>query len=279
MKYDNNRPPMAVILADGIGSLFSPMTDSSAKCLLPVGGSAILERIIRNCLSCGMSQFVLVLGHRADDIKQFVNKTFRGIRITYVINDRYRKTNTSYALMCAASEVGSAEFVKLDADKLYDVKILRQLADDDRPNVLCFDRKSVLDDAHVGVTADEQMRVLEIGRSVDRTLAVGQSIGLEKISAKTGPLLFAELARMMENPARLKDDCDTAYAQLINKGTIIHALDITGSRWTPIDTAADYAASNAMFRSPITTVSRGQQRALDEEAETAATKQFTDRLS
>jgi len=279
MKYDNNRPPMAVILADGIGSLFSPMTDSSAKCLLPVGGSAILERIIRNCLSCGMSQFVLVLGHRADDVKQFVNKTFRGIRITYVINDKYRETNTSYALMCAASAVGSAEFIKLDAGTLFDVKILRQLVDDDRPNVVCIDRNATLDDADVGITADEQMRVLEIGRSVDHTLTVGQSIGLEKISAKTGPLLFAELALMMENPARFKDDCDTAYTQLINKGTIIHALDITGSRWTPIETAEDYAVANAMFRSPITTVSRGQQRALDEEAATAATKQSTDRLS
>src|SRR5680860_32206 len=107
MKNEFNRPPMAVILAAGIGSRLSPLTDNCPKCLLSVGGSVILERMIRNCLSCGISQFVLVLGHRADEIKAFVDKTFRGIRVTYVINERYRETNTGYSLMLAASAIGT----------------------------------------------------------------------------------------------------------------------------------------------------------------------------
>ena len=74
-----------------------------------------------------MSQFVLVLGHRADEIREFVDKAFRGIRVTYVINDRYRETNTGYSLMLAAKAIGTAEFVKFDADVVFDVKILRQL--------------------------------------------------------------------------------------------------------------------------------------------------------
>lgn len=55
MKHETNRPPMAVILAAGIGSRLSPLTDTCAKSLLFVGGSVILERMIRNCLSCGIS--------------------------------------------------------------------------------------------------------------------------------------------------------------------------------------------------------------------------------
>ena len=137
MKYDNNRPPMAVILADGISLACGSMTKSSATCMLSVGGSVILERMIRNCLSCGISQFVLVLGHRADEIKQFVNKTFRGVRVTYVINDRYRDTNTGYALRMAASTIGSSEFIRFDADVVFDAKILRQLTDSDLPNASC----------------------------------------------------------------------------------------------------------------------------------------------
>jgi len=111
MKYDNARAPMAVILAAGIGSRLSPLTDKTAKSLLSVGGSVILERMIRNCLSCGISQFVMVLGHRADEIKQFIDKTFRGIRVTYVINDRYSETNTGYSLMLASSTVGNRSIV------------------------------------------------------------------------------------------------------------------------------------------------------------------------
>ena len=267
MKHELKRKPMAVILAAGIGSRLSPMTDKCPKSLLSVGGSIILERMIRNCLSCGISQFVLVLGHRSDQIKQFVDKAFRGIRVTYVINERYRDTNTGYSLMLASSAIGTAEFIKFDADVVFDAKILRRLMDSDLANVLCIDRNIALADEEVKVIADDQMRVTEIGKSVDPKSAVGESIGIEKISAKTGPLLFAELAQMMENAGSAQDYYEAAYARLVSETTTFHALDITGLNWTEIDTAEDFAAANAMFGTPVTTVSRGQQRALDEAAE------------
>ena len=271
MKNEINRPPMAVILAAGIGSRLSPLTDNCPKSLLSVGGSVILERMIRNCLSCGMSQFVLVLGHRAEEIKQFVDKTFRGIRVTYVINDRYRDTNTGYSLMLAAPAIGTSEFIKFDADVVFDVKILRQLVDSDHANVLCIDQNIALEDEEVKVITDDHMQVLEVGKSVDPKLALGESIGIEKISAKTGSLLFAELDEMMENREHFQDYYEAAYARLVVQGTVFRALDITGVNWTEIDTATDYAAANAMFGTPISTISRGQQKAIDEAAEKAGT--------
>jgi len=270
MSYEKHRAPVAVILAAGIGSRLSPLTDTCAQSLLLVGGSAILERIIRNCLSCGMSQFVIVLGHRADDIRQFVDKAFRGIRVTYVINDRYRETNTGYCLMLASAAIGTAEFVKFDADVVFDVKVLRQLLDSGSLNALCIDQNIALDAEEVKVIANDQMQVIEIGRAVDAKLALGKSIGIEKISAKTGALLFAELTQMMTHHGHLKEEYEAAYARLIDTGTEFRALDITGLNWTEIDTAEDFAAANAMFGSAITTVSRNQQKSLDEAAEKAA---------
>ena len=269
MKHENTRPPLAVILAAGIGSRLSPLTDNCPKSLLSVGGSVILERMIRNCLSCGISQFVLVLGHKAEEIKQFVAKTFRGIRVTYVINERYRETNTGYSLMLAAPAIGTSEFIKFDADVVFEVKILRQLVDSDHANVLCIDRNIALEDEEVKVITDDQMQVLEIGKAVDPKLALGESIGIEKISAETGPLILAELKAMMDSTQHLQDYYEAAYARLALKGTVFHAMDITGLSWTEIDTAADFDAANAIFRSPISTVSRGQQRAIDEAAEKA----------
>lgn len=61
-----------------------------------------------------------------------------------------------------------------------------------------------------------------------------------------------------------------------DKGLPFHTLDITGLPWTEIDTDEDFAAANAMFGTPVTTVSRGQQRALDEAAEKAALQSYAD---
>ena len=266
MNHETYRAPKAVILAAGIGSRLRPLTDRSHKCLLSVGGSAILERMIRNCLSCGISQFVLVLGHREDEIRAFIDKTFRGIRVTYVVNDRYRDTNTGYSLMLASHAVGASEFLKFDADVVFDTKILRRLMDSDHPNVLCVDRNIALETEEVKVVADDEMRVLEVGKSVDPKMAMGESIGIEKIGAKTAPLLFAELALMMEDKAHSQEYYEAAYERLLTKAAHFHALDISSLNWTEIDTAEDLAAADALFGSPVTTISRSQQKALDDAA-------------
>ena len=187
-----------------------------------------------------------------------------------MINDRYRETNTGYSLMLAAKAIGTAEFVKFDADVVFDVKILRQLLDSEHPNVLCIDRNIALEDEEVKVIANDRMQVLEVGKSVDPKRALGESIGVEKISAGTGALLFAELSEMMESRGNLQAYYEAAYAQMVDKGMQFHALDISGLDWTEIDTAKDFAAANAMFRSPVTTISRSQQKVLDEAAEEAA---------
>ncbi len=271
MNYERKRAPVAVILAAGLGAGLSPLTDKCQKSLLSVGGSFLIERMMRNCLSCGIAQFVLVLGHRAEEVRKFVDKTFRGVRVTYVINPRYRDTGSGYSLMLAAAAVGTSEFIKFDADVVFDVKILRRLVDHDLSDVLCIDSHATLDAQEIKVATDVDMQVIEFGRSLDPSLAQGEYIGIEKISAKTGPLVFAELTLMMEDKAHLQADYAVAYARLLEKELIFQALDIVGLDWTEIRTVEDFERANKMFGTPITTISRGQQRALDEAAE-AATK-------
>ncbi|MBT6960519.1 MAG: phosphocholine cytidylyltransferase family protein, partial [Rhodospirillaceae bacterium] len=133
-----------------------------------------------------------------------------------------------------------------------------------------IDRNIALEDEEVKVIANDQMQVIEVGKSVDPKLALGESIGIEKISAGTGALLFTELSEMMESRGNLQAYYEAAYAQLVDQDTQFHALDISGLDWTEIDTAIDFAAANAKFSSPVTTISRGQQKVLDEAVEEAA---------
>lgn len=266
MTYEIKRPPKAVILATGVGSPLRAMKDDCPTCLMSVGGSAIIERTIRNCLSYGISQIVLVLGHEDDQIRTFVDKTFRGIRVTYVINDQYRDTSTGYSLMLASAAIGASEFIILDAGLVFDGQLLGRVLDTNMPDVVCIDRTGARAETAVKVVADEQMRVLEISKCADPESALGISIGIDKISAKTSPLLFSELSKMMENSAHGHDTHQAAYASLMVQGTIFHAVDVTGLDWSAVDKAEDLAAANAMFGSPIATVSRGQQRIMDEVA-------------
>lgn len=266
MAHEINRAPKAVILAAGLGSRLGPYTEACHKSLLSVGGSTILERLIRNCLSCGISQFVLVLGHREEQIRKFVDKSFRGIRVTYIINDMYRTTGDAYSLMLAASAIGAAEFIVFDADEVFDVKVLRRLLDDDGPNALCVGRRVKIEKDGPKVILDEDLAVLEIGQTNEPDTLVAIPLGVQKIGAKTARLLFDDLKKSADDVTRHKESRLAAYQRLLTNEVAFKAVDVTDLNWTNIDTPQDYAASELLFGSPVVTISRNQQKATDEAA-------------
>ena len=183
-------------------------------------------------------------------MRRFIDDTFPGLPVTIVINDRYAETNTGYSLMLAEPALGGAGFIKFDADVVFDSDILPRLIASDFGNALCIDRDIQLDAEEVKVIVDNQLRVLKASKTVDPKTAMGESIGIEKISAATAKLLFAELTRMMTQPVHHQDYYEAAYERLMARGTAFHALDITDLNWTEIDTHDDFATANRMFGAP-----------------------------
>ncbi len=247
MKPQINHAHKAVILAAGVGSRIRPLTDDCPKSLMMVAGKPILERMISNCQSCGISEFVIVLGYLEERIRRFVKETVPELQVTFVVNDRFADTNTGYSLMLAEKAIGDASFIKFDADVVFDSEILRRLIASDFLNALCVDRDIQLDAEEVKVIVDDQLRVLQASKAIDPQTAFGESIGIEKISAQTAKQLFAELILMMQQAVHLQDYYEAAYQRLMEREIEFRALDITGLKWTEIDTHDDFAAANQMF--------------------------------
>ncbi len=263
MAYDSKRPPKAVILAAGAGARPTPDMNDLPICLESVGGSLIVERLIRNCLSCGISQFVVVIGHRKDEVKAFIDKTFRGIRVSYVVNDRYQDTNSGHSLMLAQAAIGGAEFVKLNAELMFDVKILRHLLDSPGETALCIDTATKVKAKDIKVIVDDRSRVMEIGASIVPKTATGELVGIEKIGARAAPKLFTELGRILETTNLSKATCDLAYQQLVAQDVPVEAIDVSGLRWIKVATTDDFTTASEWFSTPVTTISRSQQKAAD----------------
>jgi len=233
-----------VILAAGVGSRIRPLTDDRHKCLLPVAGTPILERMIRNIQACGLTEFIFVLGYRDDQVRRFVRNRFPALNATFIVNERYQDTNTGYSLMLAQAATGGAGFIKFDADVVFDPAILHRLITGKEENALCIDRNIKLDAEEVKVVVDGELRVLRASKAIDPGTAMGESIGIEKIGAAAASQLFAELDVMMTDTANHQDYYEAAYERLIARDVAFHAMDITGLNWVEIDTHEDFAAAN-----------------------------------
>lgn len=237
----------AVILAAGVGSRIRPLTDNCPKSLLKVGGNTILEMMVSHIRDCGITDVVFVLGYLQEQIKAYVTNQFPEINAHFITNEQYATTNTGFSLMLVKDLVAGSSFVKFDADVVFDIAILSQLIACEYDNALCIDKNIQLDAEEIKVIIKDQNRVVKASKTVKPEEAIGESIGIEKISAGTAMQLFAELENMMQDEQNHQQYYEAAYERLIEKDVPFYALDISGLQWIEIDTKEDFINAENIF--------------------------------
>ena len=237
----------AIILAAGVGSRIRPLTDNCPKSLLKIGDYTILQMMISHLQSSGINDIIMVLGYLQQQIKDYLAINFPDINVQFVINELYKVTNTGYSLMLTEPFIQNCDFIKFDADVVFEPNILNKLITSEYCNLLCIDKGINVDTDEIKVIIDEQGKVLKASMNVASEDAVGESIGIEKISNETGKLLFHELKLMMQKKEHHQDYYEVAYERLIEKGIVFNTLDITGLKWTEIDTLDDFDLAKSIF--------------------------------
>ena len=230
----------AIILAAGIGSRISPLTDNCPKSLLKIDDKTILEMMISHIQDCHINDIVFVTGYLEEQIKEYVNINFPDLKAYFVTNEKYAETNTGFSLLLAKDFVENSDFIKFDADVVFDKEILKKLIEYPYENALCIDKNIHLDAEEIKVIIDDKNKILKASKTVDPQKAIGESIGIEKIGKNTAKLLFQELEEVMKDKKNHQEYYEVAYERLIEKGESFHALDITGLVWVEIDTKEDF---------------------------------------
>ena len=230
----------AIILAAGIGSRISPLTDNCPKSLLKIYDKTILEIMISHIQDCHINDIVFVTGYLEEQIKEYVNINFPDLKAYFVTNEKYAETNTGFSLLLAKDFVENSDFIKFDADVIFDKEILKKLIECPYENALCIDKNIHLDAEEIKVIIDDKNKILKASKTVDPQKAIGESIGIEKIGKNTAKLLFQELEEVMKDKKNHQEYYEVAYERLIEKGASFHALDITGLVWVEIDTKEDF---------------------------------------
>lgn len=115
----------ALILAAGIGSRLRPLTDSTPKALIPVGGVPMLERALIRLKDAGADEFVVNAHHHARMVADFCADLSRrhGVPVT-VSREDDPILDTGGAIKKAAAHLrGPRPFFVHNADVLSDLDL------------------------------------------------------------------------------------------------------------------------------------------------------------
>jgi choline kinase len=234
----------AIILAAGRGSRLGAMTEQLPKCLVSLGGRALLDWQIAAFAAAGIARVTLVGGHGIDHL--------RGRDCEVVENVRWAQGNMVTSLLCAHARLLAEPCLVGYSDIVFHPSNLTALRDCASDIALTYDRHWLelwqarfadpRDDAESFRVEDGRLR--EIGQRVADVSSVGgQFMGLLRFSPRGWRTVEAFLSALSREQV---DRLDTTglLALLLRNGVEIDAFPVDG-RWCEIDSPEDlrlYAA-------------------------------------
>jgi 1L-myo-inositol 1-phosphate cytidylyltransferase len=230
-----------LILAAGNGSRIASLSGSAPKPLVSLFGAPLLEHIVLSSHAAGIEKFVIVVGYRADAIRNWlVERPLDDISVTVIENPDYHKANGVSAL--AAREVLKNPFLLLMADHIFEPKtataLLRQSIAEDEVILGVdhnIDRIFDLEDA---------TKVKVQGKDI---VAIGKDLvdfdALDTGMFLCGPALFKRL-----ESAKKDGNCSLSdgMRQLAQERKL-KVFDVGEGHWQDVDTPAAFAYTESIF--------------------------------
>jgi MurNAc alpha-1-phosphate uridylyltransferase len=107
----------AMVLAAGLGKRMRPLTDTLPKPLVPVAGKALIDHVLDKLADAGVTQAVVNVHHRADQVETHVKGRARP-RIV-ISDERGELLDTGGGIVKALPHLSSAPFFHMNSDTVW----------------------------------------------------------------------------------------------------------------------------------------------------------------
>ena len=259
----------ALMLAAGMGKRLGRFTKNSTKCMVPVNGKTLIEYAIEALIQCGIKKFVMVVGYKSEVLINFIKEKFpeerlNGMKIEFIENPIYDKTNNIYSLYLAKNCLAEDDTLLLESDLIFKKKILSSLISSSDKNVAVVSKFEPWMDGTCTLLNCEN----QITQIVDKTAFKWnhtedyyKTVNIYKFSKDFSknyyiPFLEAYQKAFGENEY---------YEQVLKvisflSSTAIKGMKVSGDDWYEIDDAADLAIAEDRFANNEEKIKRMQHR-------------------
>lgn len=243
----------AIILAAGMGRRLGEYTRDNTKCMLPVNGVRLIDRVLGQLAPLGLSRVVIVVGYKGQNLIDYIGHRYDDrLKIEYVNNPIYDKTNNIYSLALAKDKLQEDDTLLIESDLIFDDSLFRMIVDNPYPNLALVDKYETWMDGTM-VRIDEENNIVNFVpkkafkyKDVD---SYYKTVNIYKFSRefsrnKYVPFLEAYSKALGNNEY---------YEQVLRVITLLDnselkALPITnGAKWYEIDDVQDLDIAETLF--------------------------------
>lgn len=118
-----------------MGKRLGEYTKDNTKCMVSVNGTPLIDRALRQLSELSLKRVVIVVGYEGQRLMDYLGTERNGLRIEYVCNPVYDKTNNIYSLALAKDKLQEDDTLLIESDLIFDDGMLRLLIDNPYPNL------------------------------------------------------------------------------------------------------------------------------------------------
>lgn len=241
----------AIILAAGMGKRLGEYTKNNTKCMVPVNGVPLIDRVLNQLSSLKLSRVVIVVGYEGQKLIDHIGNDYNGLKIEYIFNSIYDKTNNIYSLALAKDKMQEDDTLLLESDLIFDDRLFSLVVDNPCPNLALVAKYEAWMDGTMVQIDDERNIVNFVPKEAfrhEQADSYYKTVNIYKLSKEFSanryvPFLEAYMKAIgnneyYENVLRILSFLDCKN---------LKALPITDEKWYEIDDKQDLDIAEALF--------------------------------
>lgn len=241
----------AIILAAGMGKRLGELTKNNTKCMLEVNGVSLIDRVLTQLSDLTLSRVIIVIGYKGENLRNYIGNEYKGLKIEYIDNPIYDKTNNIYSLSLAKKELQEDDTLLIESDLIFDDVLFPMIVNNSYPNLaLVAKYESWMDGTMVCIDGDYNIVnfVPKEAFRYENVDAYYKTVNIYKFSREFST---NEYVPFLEAYSRVMGN-NEYYEQVLRVLTLLNsctlkALPIQNEKWYEIDDVQDLDIAETLF--------------------------------
>jgi choline kinase len=230
--------PRVLILAAGQGRRFRAAGGAGCKSLTPVADTTPLAWTLAVLAGAGAPEVCIVVGYEAQAIHDSVEATGYPGGITYVTNEMWARTDSTYSFVIGAARMPGSILLTY-ADVLITPAVVERFLTSPDRDYLAVDATRPFDAWDMRVQVDDD-RVRQLGKQLEPQDSHGESACVFKFRADTVAFMSSRAWPVLQAEPSIQFErmLSTLLPELP-----VHPLWCGSGEWCEVDVPADVAAA------------------------------------
>ena len=156
----------AIILAAGMGRRLGELTKENTKCMVPVNGVRLIDRLLGQLSQLNLNRIIIVVGYKGKELRDYIDSAYLSpltshhspLKIEFAENPIYDKTNNIYSLSIVKDKLQEDDTLLIESDLIFSDRLFPMLLDNPYPNLaLVAKYESWMDGTMVRLDEDQNI--------------------------------------------------------------------------------------------------------------------------